>query len=140
MRIIRSVQDMQSSAWRWRQQGKSIGFVPTMGALHEGHASLLRRARKENDVVVASVFVNPLQFGPKEDLARYPRTLAKDERLLAHEKTDALFAPSPREMYPDGFSTVVDVPAMAQTLCGPFRPGHFRGVATVVAKLFELVH
>jgi len=139
MKIIRSIQDMQSYTMRLQMQGQSIGFVPTMGALHEGHRSLVRRARDENDIVVVSIFVNPLQFGPKEDYKRYPRRFAQDEALLVKDHVDVLFAPGADAIYPQGYTTVVDVPALTRTLCGPFRRGHFQGVATVVAKLFEIV-
>lgn len=139
MKIIDTVFEMQSRSIRQKRQGLSIGFVPTMGALHEGHLSLVRRAREENEIVVASIFVNPLQFGPKEDLAKYPRTFAQDVSLLKKAKVDVLFFPKASEMYPNNFTTTVDVPALTKTLCGPFRPGHFSGVATVVAKLFEIV-
>lgn len=121
-----------------RQRGYTIGFVPTMGALHEGHLSLIRRARKENRVVAVSIFVNPLQFGPHEDFTHYPRNLMCDRSLLAKEKVDYLFIPHPSGLYPKGFQTLVEVPSLARPLCGRFRPGHFRGVATVVAKLFNL--
>ncbi len=139
MKTIRSIAEMQAYALHIHMQGQSLGFVPTMGALHQGHQALVRRAREENDSVVVSSFVNPIQFGPKEDFKTYPRTLAKDEELLKKGKVDILFLPSAHEMYPDGFSTFVDVPSLTRTLCAPFRPGHFRGVATVVAKLFEIV-
>lgn len=138
MKIITSVLEMQKITQRAVRSGWSIGFVPTMGALHEGHLSLVRRARSENDLVVVSIFVNPLQFGPKEDLAKYPRTLSKDSALLKKVRTDILFVPNAVEMYPRGFTTQIDVPALRRNLCGPFRPGHFEGVATVVAKLFEI--
>ncbi|MFA5975978.1 MAG: pantoate--beta-alanine ligase [Elusimicrobiota bacterium] len=139
MKIIRSIPDMRSISFHCQQQKRSIGFVPTMGALHQGHASLMQRARKENDFVVVSIFVNPLQFGPKEDLKKYPRTWESDVQWLKHAQVDAVFIPGVHEMYPKGFATLVDVPALAQTLCGPSRPGHFCGVATVVAKLFNMV-
>ena len=129
---------MQALADGWRAKRLSVGFVPTMGALHAGHLSLLRRARRENKVLVASVFVNPTQFGPKEDLSRYPRPFKKDAALCRAAGVDVLFHPSPGGLYPPGFGAWVDVPALSATLCGPFRPGHFRGVATVVAKLFNL--
>lgn len=118
---------------------KTIGFVPTMGALHEGHLSLVRQARKENHFVVASIFVNPTQFGPAEDLSRYPRPFENDKALLEKEKCDFLFYPSARHMYPEGFETYVDVEELPDHLCGLSRPGHFRGVTTVVAKLFNIV-
>jgi pantoate--beta-alanine ligase len=139
VKIIRSVAEMQSYGIRMLRQGQSVGLVPTMGALHAGHLSLVKRARDENDVAVISIFVNPMQFGPKEDFSRYPRAFAQDKKLLEREHVDVLFAPDAKEMYPEGFSTVVDVPALSRGLCGPFRPGHFRGVCTVVAKLFNIV-
>ena len=125
-------------AWRRRLSG-TLGFVPTMGYLHEGHLSLVRRARAENDRVAVSIFVNPTQFGPQEDLAQYPRDLQRDLALLEREGTDVVFNPSPEEMYPGGFNTRVDVEKVTERLEGAFRPGHFRGVATVVAKLFNIV-
>lgn len=139
MKIIYSVQEMQSYAVRRQIQGRTLGFVPTMGALHEGHRSLIQRARRENDEVVVSIFVNPLQFGPKEDFKKYPRTLQQDQALLKTEQVDILFCPSADEMFPKDFSTFIEVSALGKSLCGPFRPGHFRGVATVVAKLFNVV-
>jgi len=117
----------------------SVGFVPTMGYLHEGHLSLVRRARAENDVVVASIFVNPTQFGPTEDFERYPRDPQRDLNLLQQERTDIVFLPSAVEMYPEGFSTYIDVDGVTEVLEGAHRPGHFRGVATVVLKLFNIV-
>jgi pantoate--beta-alanine ligase len=117
----------------------SVGFVPTMGYLHEGHLSLVRRARAENDVVVASIFVNPTQFGPTEDFERYPRDPQRDLNLLQQERTDIVFMPSAVEMYPEGFSTYIDVDGVTEVLEGAHRPGHFRGVATVVLKLFNIV-
>jgi pantoate--beta-alanine ligase len=131
---------MQAIAERWRIQGLRIGFVPTMGALHAGHASLVRAAARRCDRVVASVFVNPLQFGPAEDFARYPRTPARDLRLLARAGANVLFSPPVAAVYPKGFATAVEVtgPVVAR-LCGPRRPGHFRGVTTVVTMLFHAV-
>ncbi len=123
----------------WRRRNKSVGFVPTMGALHAGHASLIRRARRENDKVVVSVFVNPKQFGPREDLGSYPRTLAGDRRLCKALGVDVLYHPSAAEIYPAGFATKVSVGGLSTRLCGKFRPVHFDGVTTVVAKLFETV-
>jgi pantoate--beta-alanine ligase len=117
----------------------SVGFVPTMGYLHEGHLSLVRRARAENDVVVSSIFVNPTQFGPTEDFERYPRDPQRDLNLLQQERTDIVFMPSAVEMYPEGFSTYIDVDGVTEVLEGAHRPGHFRGVATVVLKLFNIV-
>jgi pantoate--beta-alanine ligase len=124
----------------WRSQSRgAIGLVPTMGALHDGHLSLLRRARAECDRVAASLFVNPLQFGPREDLGRYPRDLARDQRLFEENGCDLLFAPAPEEMYPAGFDTFVEPGLVAGPLEGERRPGHFRGVATVVLKLLNIV-
>ena len=117
----------------------SVGFVPTMGYLHEGHLSLIRRARAENDVVIASIFVNPTQFGPTEDFEKYPRDPQRDLSLLQQERTDIVFMPSPVEMYPEGFATYIDVGGPTEVLEGAHRPGHFRGVATVVLKLFNIV-
>lgn len=132
--------EVQAQARRWRQAKKSIGFVPTMGALHEGHLELVRVSRKENPVTVVSIFVNPLQFGPQEDFHKYPRTLEKDLQLLRKEKIDLVFTPSDREMYPKGFSAGVKVQGPLVTgLCAPYRPGHFDGVATVVVKLLGSV-
>ncbi len=138
MKIIRNSRIFQKEMEKLRRQGQTLGFVPTMGALHEGHLSLVRRAGKENKVVVVSIFVNPLQFGPKEDFKHYPRNLKKDSTLLAKVKTDYVFSPSPASLYPDNPQTYVEVGELARGLCGKFRPGHFRGVATVVAKLFNL--
>jgi len=129
---------------RWsesvRCEGRSIGFVPTMGALHHGHASLMRAARAACDRVVVSVFVNPTQFGPHEDFERYPRTLDADRALCERECVDVLFTPTVTDLYPAGAATVVDVGPLDTVLCGASRPGHFRGVATVVAKLFAIVN
>jgi len=119
--------------------GITIGLVPTMGALHEGHLSLVRASRAENDLTVVSVFVNPLQFGPSEDFTRYPRNLAQDARLLAEAGADLLFAPTADEIYPPGHQTLVSVTELERELCGKSRPGHFRGVATVVLSLFHIV-
>lgn len=130
---------MQETSKRLIQQGKSIGFVPTMGALHNGHLSLLKRARDENAVVVASIFVNPLQFGANEDLNKYPRDLEGDIEKLKAEQTNILFLPDAKSLYPDTFQTYVSVSELSEKLCGAFRPGHFRGVTTVVNKLFNIV-
>jgi pantoate--beta-alanine ligase len=121
------------------RSGKTIGLVPTMGALHAGHLSLVSRARKENDIVVVSIFVNPTQFGPNEDYLRYPRPFAADAAACKKAGVDYLFAPTVESMYPDGYLTFVQVERMSETLCGKFRPGHFRGVTTVVSKLFNIV-
>ncbi len=131
---------LRASVAEARRKGHRIGFVPTMGYLHEGHLSLIDEARTRADTVVISVFVNPLQFGPQEDLARYPRDLERDAQLVAARGGDILFAPSVEEMYPHGnAAVVVTAPGLADRLCGAFRPGHFQGVLTVVAKLFHLV-
>ncbi|MCS7159434.1 MAG: pantoate--beta-alanine ligase, partial [Gemmatales bacterium] len=122
-----------------RRDGRCIGFVPTMGALHEGHASLIRAARRDTDFVVVSIFVNPTQFGPNEDYQRYPRTPEADWALCRQEGVDLVFNPSVEEMYPAGFCTWVEVTGLQDVLCGRSRPGHFRGVATVVLKLFNIV-
>ena len=143
MQIVKSVGEMQSVCRKLRAGGaglhSAIGFVPTMGALHEGHLSLVRRARVECGVVVASIFVNPLQFAAGEDLATYPRTFAEDCARLEAEGVEALFAPEVREMYPEGAATTVTVAGVGDRLDGASRPGHFTGVATVVAKLFHAV-
>jgi len=139
MRIVKSIAEMQRICRELRTGGSVLGFVPTMGALHEGHLSLVRRARKECALVVASIFVNPLQFGPGEDFARYPRTFEQDCRGLEAEGVEVLFAPDAEEMYPDGAVTTVTVSGIADRLDGASRPGHFTGVATVVAKLFHVV-
>lgn len=121
------------------REGRRVGLVPTMGALHEGHLSLVRAARAQCESVVVSIFVNPLQFGPNEDLAKYPRTFQRDCELLEREKVDIVFAPSVADMYPKNAVTYVTVEGMSEKLCGRSRPGHFRGVTTVVAKLFHIV-
>lgn len=139
MKIIRAVIEMQNASDTFRKEGKKIGLVPTMGYLHEGHLALVRKARGLADVVVASIFVNPLQFGPKEDLARYPRDFERDRTLLEQELTDVLYFPDVAEMYPQGYSTYVEVKELPDHLCGLSRKGHFGGVATVVAKLFNAV-
>jgi pantoate--beta-alanine ligase len=139
MREVRTVRKLQAAVRRVRARGRTIGLVPTMGYLHEGHLSLVRLARKHADYIVVSSFVNPAQFGPKEDLARYPRDPARDRLLLARAGADLLFRPPDREMYPKGYRTFVDVSGLSGVLCGLSRPGHFRGVATVVLKLFNIV-
>jgi len=140
MKTAETIQQMRGHSRSAKRAGKSVGFVPTMGYLHEGHLSLARAAREECGFVVMSVFVNPAQFGPGEDLERYPRDLDRDKRLAEEAGVDAIFAPAVSEMYPEGFSTFVDVDAsLTRGLCGARRPGHFRGVATVVAKLFNIV-
>jgi pantoate--beta-alanine ligase len=139
MRVVKSVSEMQLICRELRASGLVIGFVPTMGALHEGHLSLVRRARAECGVVVASIFVNPLQFAPGEDLAKYPRTFAEDCSRLEAEGVEVLFAPEVGEMYPEGAMTTVTVAGLGDRLDGASRPGHFTGVATVVTKLFHAV-
>jgi pantoate--beta-alanine ligase len=139
MRICKTIDDMRAASRAARRQGESLGFVPTMGALHEGHLSLVRAAKASSDVVAASIFVNPLQFGPTEDLAKYPRSFERDVALLEKEGVDILFAPTAEEMYPTGAVTYVSVEGLSEKLCGKSRPGHFRGVTTVVAKLFHIV-
>ena len=136
MQVVKTISQFRQLR---RQVTGSVGFVPTMGYLHEGHLSLVRQARAENSTVVASIFVNPTQFGPAEDFRTYPRDFARDLALLGKEKTDIVFAPSEQEMYPATFSTWVDVERITERLEGACRPGHFRGVATVVAKLFNIV-
>jgi pantoate--beta-alanine ligase len=139
MRVVTSVGEMQRVCRELRAKARVLGFVPTMGALHEGHLSLVRKARTECDVVVASIFVNPLQFGPGEDFARYPRTFEADCRSLEAEGVEVLFAPTAAEMYHEGSVTTVTVAGVGDRLDGASRPGHFTGVATVVAKLFHVV-
>ncbi|MCJ7483531.1 MAG: pantoate--beta-alanine ligase [Thermodesulfovibrionales bacterium] len=139
MEIIRIPKIMQDTVSGLLLCGKTIGFVPTMGALHEGHLSLVKRARQENDKTVVSIFVNPLQFGPDEDFPRYPRDVEGDTEKLAKEAADILFIPDAPLMYPEGFLTRIEVGKISDKLCGFFRPGHFIGVATVVAKLFHIV-
>ncbi|MBF0219995.1 MAG: pantoate--beta-alanine ligase [Gammaproteobacteria bacterium] len=140
MQTIHTIPPLRQRIAHWRQQGEQIALVATMGNLHRGHLALIEAARGVADRVVATVFVNPLQFGAGEDLARYPRTLAEDQRLLIAAGCDLLFAPDAAQIYPHGTpQTVVEVPLLANTLCGLNRPGHFRGVATVVLKLFNMV-
>jgi pantoate--beta-alanine ligase len=139
MRVFRSIDEIHAAGRTARRDGKSLGLVPTMGALHEGHLSLVRAAKAQCDLVVASIFVNPLQFGPNEDLAKYPRDFDRDCELLKQESVDFIFAPSVDEMYPAGAVTYVIVESLSDKLCGRSRPGHFRGVATVVSKLFNIV-
>ncbi|HEU4415913.1 MAG TPA: pantoate--beta-alanine ligase [Candidatus Angelobacter sp.] len=139
MLILTSAAEVTVVSKEAHRAGKRVGFVPTMGALHEGHLSLVRTARTQTDVVIASVFVNPRQFGPTEDFSKYPRNAERDSAMLAAEKTDYLFLPSTEEMYPVGASTWVHVEGISEKLDGRSRPGHFRGVTTVVAKLFSIV-
>lgn len=140
MEIIRIPKVMQETSKGHILQSRTIGFVPTMGALHEGHLSLVRVAKQENDITVVSIFVNPLQFGPSEDYHQYPRDIEGDMEKLKREGIDILFLPDNNHMYPEGFSTTVEVSNLSDKLCGLFRPGHFRGVATVVLKLLNIVN
>ena len=139
MKIYETIEDMRAACRAARNSGRRLGFVPTMGALHEGHLSLIRAAKADCDIVAASIFVNPTQFGPNEDLARYPRDFGRDRDLLEKEGVELLFAPSVEEMYPAGAETWVTVEELSGKLDGRSRPGHFRGVTTVVAKLFHIV-
>ena len=139
MDVIQHVRDMQRWSEDRRRGGQAVAFVPTMGFLHEGHLSLVREAKARGDVVVVSIFVNPMQFNQSSDFDTYPRDAARDERLLRDLEVDVLFMPLPAEVYPDGYQTAVEVEEVTKPLCGAFRPGHFRGVATVVAKLFNMV-
>lgn len=139
MKIIKDPKQMHDYSLKMKCRGKTVGFVPTMGYLHEGHISLIEAAKKENNVVVVSIFVNPIQFGPKEDLASYPRNLRMDKKLLKDLEVDALFLPPVDKMYDKDHLTYVEVPELAKKLCGKTRPTHFRGVTTIVAKLFSAV-
>ena len=133
--ILRSVAELRQTVAAWRKAGETVGLAPTMGALHDGHLSLVQLARQSCKRAIVSIFVNPTQFGPNEDYSRYPRDLDGDTAKLATVGADAIFAPSVEEMYPSGAATSVTVSGLTDGLCGPFRPGHFNGVATVVAKL-----
>ncbi len=139
MRILSSPEEMHAACRELRRQGRRLGLVPTMGALHEGHLSLVRMARAQAQAVAVSLFVNPLQFGPAEDYGKYPRNFERDRELLSAERVDLLFAPTPEQMYAPGAATYVTVEEMSDKLCGRSRPGHFRGVTTIVAKLFHIV-
>jgi len=139
MKICHTIDEMRAARHAARREGKTVGLVPTMGALHEGHLSLVRMARAQCDLVVVSIFINPLQFGPHEDLAKYPRNFDRDRDLLEREGVEVIFAPTVEEMYPAGAITYVTVEALSDKLCGRSRPGHFRGVTTVVSKLFHVV-
>jgi pantoate--beta-alanine ligase len=137
--IVTTIQEIRAVTDAVRRHGQTIGFVPTMGALHEGHASLIRAARAASDYVVVSIFVNPTQFGPNEDYAKYPRTLDADQLVCAEAGADVIFAPRVEEMYPPHFYSSVEVARLGDHLCGASRPGHFRGVCTVVLKLFNII-
>src|SRR5437016_11998418 len=134
-----SMEDLRTAVSSAHREGRTIGLVPTMGALHAGHASLMRAARAESGFVVVSIFVNPTQFGPKEGFSRYPRPLEKDLEVCGREGVDVVFVPEAAAMFPPGFCTFVEVQGLQDVLCGASRPGHFRGVATVVLKLFNIV-
>jgi len=139
MNVLTTIEAMRSASRAAKTAGKRVGFVPTMGALHEGHLSLVRSAKAQCDVVAASIFVNPTQFGPNEDFSKYPRAFERDRELFAKEGVELLFAPAVEEMYPAGAVTYVTVEGISERLCGKSRPGHFRGVTTVVSKLFNIV-
>lgn len=139
MQIVTTIEEVRTQIKAWKKEGCSVGLVPTMGYLHEGHGSLISRARKENDKVVVSIFVNPMQFGPGEDLESYPRDLDKDSAYCETLGADLIFHPEPSEMYTDGFCSYVDMSVLTEELCGLSRPVHFRGVCTVVNKLFNIV-
>lgn len=139
MKTIEKISRMSTFVKMMKREGKSIGLVPTMGYLHEGHLSLVKAAKKHTDVVVMSIFVNPIQFGPKEDFEKYPRDLKRDEEMAREAGVDVIFYPSLKDIYPEGYSTYVIVEKLTSNLCGESRPGHFTGVATVVTKLFNIV-
>lgn len=139
MRVVDTIKDVREFVKESKRQGKTVGFVPTMGYLHEGHESLIKKSVAENDVTVVSIFVNPMQFGPKEDLASYPRDLAADSKLCENAGVDLVFHPEPEEMYDGNFCSFVDMNGLTNALCGISRPVHFRGVCTVVNKLFNIV-
>lgn len=139
MQIVDKIDNLREILFHHRMDKKKIGFVPTMGFLHEGHLSLVRKAKNENDLVVVSIFINPIQFGVNEDLDRYPRDIENDKKMLNSVNCDILFSPSVKEMYPENFSTKVSVSGITEKMCGISRPGHFDGVATVVLKLFNIV-
>lgn len=140
MRVVKSVKEVRDAVKEWKSQGLSVGFVPTMGYLHEGHESLIKKAVKDNDRVVVSIFVNPMQFGPTEDLDKYPRDLERDSKLCENAGANLIFHPEKEEMYFEDFSSYVDINGLSDELCGKSRPIHFRGVCTVVTKLFNIVN
>jgi len=139
MKVIKTIRETREVVYTARRAGKTVGLVPTMGALHEGHGQLIERARAESGLLIVSIFVNPLQFGPGEDYSRYPRTLEADLDFCKARDVDVVFNPEPSELYPDQQKTFVEVEEIPSELCGRSRPGHFRGVATVVLKLFNIV-
>ena len=140
MRVVKSVKEVRDAVKEWKAQGLSVGFVPTMGYLHEGHESLIKKAVKDNDRVVVSIFVNPMQFGPTEDLDKYPRDLERDSKLCENAGANLIFHPEKEEMYFEDFSSYVDINGLSDELCGKSRPIHVRGVCTVVTKLFNIVN
>ena len=140
MRVVKSVKEVRDAVKEWKAQGLSVGFVPTMGYLHEEHESLIKKAVKDNDRVVVSIFVNPMQFGPTEDLDKYPRDLERDSKLCENAGANLIFHPEKEEMYFEDFSSYVDINGLSDELCGKSRPIHFRGVCTVVTKLFNIVN
>lgn len=139
MKVVGTIKEVRELDKNWKKDGETVGFVPTMGYLHEGHGSLITKAREDNDKVVVSIFVNPMQFGPTEDLDSYPRDLEKDSRFCESLGVDLIFHPEPEEMYHEDFSSYVDMSVLTEELCGLSRPVHFRGVCTVVNKLFNIV-
>lgn len=139
IKVLSTVDETRAQVKEWKKQGLTVGLVPTMGFLHEGHQSLIKKAVEENDKVVVSVFVNPIQFAPNEDLETYPRDLEADKKLCESTGADLIFHPTPDEMYPDGFSTHIQMDNLTKELCGKTRPTHFGGVCTVVGKLFNIV-
>lgn len=139
MEILKTIKETRALVKEWKEQGLTVGFVPTMGYLHEGHRSLIDRARKENDRVVVSIFVNPMQFGPNEDLENYPRDLDRDAKICSDGGVDLIFHPEVAEMYPEPFCGYVDMHTLPEKLCGASRPVHFKGVQTVVTKLFHII-
>ena len=139
MKVVGTIKEVRELVKEWKKNGETVGFVPTMGYLHEGHGSLITKARENNDKVVVSIFVNPMQFGPTEDLDSYPRDLEKDSKFCESLGADLIFHPEPEEMYHDDFSSYVDMSVLTEELCGLSSPVHFRGVCTVVTKLFNIV-
>lgn len=139
MRMIETISDMKAIIRTQKKEGKTIGFVPTMGYLHEGHMSLVKASLHDNDFTIMSIFVNPTQFGPNEDFSKYPRDLSRDFAMAEEAGVDVVFAPANTEMYPEDYKTFVDVDGITEVLCGKSRPGHFKGVTTIVSKLFHIV-